>query len=425
MGMRITAIELGAELERRMGVRGELGVGEPGEFRRRLKMISRRLPGYLQTAEVCENLGVGSTTIHRYVEAGWIYSFVHKGRRHYLEADVRRIQENREYFSSLDAGRGGRRLPVAVSEIGIGAKGGLGIGLGEKGKFDAAVGLGGAVEGDIWVTNCEAAGMLGVAAGTMRRIADVRGFEVVCAVRMEPANVTSTLRRGRSRWYKLGDVMGEIQRREEVAIERSVPCGIFQRYHIPICIRTEMVAPPNDRLITVQEAANFLEVSRRRIGQLVASGKLFSWQKEPGKMGSRMYLSANQVGRYEQERERKRLALIEKGEDADRFPDYHAVWKEEIGFRSAEEYDAGSIMDRDFGEYFTVGQAAQILGTSKGNVRRYRITGKLTGYHRSGKSESLGSMAWWFYRKSEVLGLRDVLDGKRRMRGLRGFDGGF
>ena len=190
------------------------------------------------------------------------------------------------------------------------------------------------------------------------------------------------------------------------------------------CIRATVEAPPGDLLISRQEAAAILGVSLIRVTELVQQGRLFGWQRKPGRSGSRLWLSSNQVARYAASWDRVRRRAWREGtaipgeHTQARIPGLMTSREEFIDEHRLEEGGTKSL-ERDHGEYFSTPQVARELGISYSGVVSLRKRGVLLGYHlrkRYGPNKHHGN-PWWFYLKEDVWALK--LDPKYAERSKR------
>jgi excisionase family DNA binding protein len=181
---------------------------------------------------------------------------------------------------------------------------------------------------------------------------------------------------------KLSEVLALAEARERKTWQRGITPKQWKTDLRHPIVRTTIEAPPGDSLLTRTEAAHVLDVTLSKVSLLVAAGHLFAWQKEPGKPGSRMWLSASQVWRYANDPIRlKRKAA----QDSNRAPEPraeptdHDLWLEENRL-DPESAHAKSWLERDFGEFFTTAQAARELGITRASVHLLRHRGRLKGY---------------------------------------------
>ncbi|MEP6754834.1 MAG: helix-turn-helix domain-containing protein, partial [Chthonomonadales bacterium] len=247
--------------------------------------------------------------------------------------------------------------------------------------------------------------------------AKMRGFETQLAYEVDEPLMTRKGRRSKVRWYRLRDVMLYFRERELAEGAAAHPARLDGINRLHAYIRTQIVAPPGDLLITVAEAAQMLGVCNYNVGALVRKGRLFAWQKKPGRTGSRMWLSANQVRRYSHNpaRLKAREACFHgplKRDD----PDYNAIWRDDRGIPEKDELVKHGIMKVNFGRYYSSGQVAAILRVHPSCVYYLRIHGKLKAYKRDLFDPGEGRRTWWFYRKEDVHAFRDALFEKRRVR---------
>jgi hypothetical protein len=164
--------------------------------------------------------------------------------------------------------------------------------------------------------------------------------------------------------------------------------------------------------MTAREAAETLEVTPDRVGELVETGMLPAYQRRPGKRGSRLWLPSYYVmalaERPEHLERRERYAAGAEGAASRLVPEW-----EEKDLSAYDPYQPSPLTEHDYGEFYTARQAALLLGITVGSVRRLRKRGRLTGYHRKryphrdryrGPIYTVGRQ-WWFFRKEEVRAL--------------------
>lgn len=186
-------------------------------------------------------------------------------------------------------------------------------------------------------------------------------------------------------------------------------------------IRTTIEAPPNDILVTRAEAAQMLGVSVSKISELVAKGRLFGWQTQPGKSGVPLYLSGNQVIRYRDDPDRlKRRAAYNRGPKPPSPLGQETegeIWLENTGLAVARRESIKSNLDRNHGEFLNTRQVAKMLHVTTGAVATLRKRGRLNGYQKPRTKEDGGGHKWWFYRRKDIDEL--LLDGEYRRRSAR------
>jgi len=171
--------------------------------------------------------------------------------------------------------------------------------------------------------------------------------------------------------------------------------------------------PPEwvDKLITVADAAAFLQVTPGRVRELVRLGRLPGLQTQPGRQGSRLMIPAYYVGTLamrQDYRERRERYVRSVGQPRK----LHAAW-EKWGL---QEYDpcawGPSAMVERRGLY-TTRQAALRLGVTPDQVLRLRRQGELTGLRKPGESPG-GGQRWWYFEQQEVEERRIVTQQARR-----------
>jgi predicted XRE-type DNA-binding protein len=263
--------------------------------------------------------------------------------------------------------------------------------------------------GDRRLTLAEAAELLGLSKPTVHRMARSGQLAFEKVKRFDP----ESSRRRATRTvlsFRLADVMAAGDARERKAWQRTIPEERWNRKTAgkPF-IRTKIETPPNDLLITPVEAARMLGVSQPLISNLVRRGRLFGWQEHPGKQGSRLWLSGNQVQRYANDPERLKRREAHKRGQREPSPTGQEtndeIWREDVGLADGVQFSLKSTVQRDYGEFFNTRQAAKALGVSKGAVGALRERGRLSGYQKPRNKKDGGGTKWWFYRKDDVYNL--------------------
>ena len=178
-------------------------------------------------------------------------------------------------------------------------------------------------------------------------------------------------------------------------------------------VRTKIEAPPGDRLITRQEAAGILQVRETRVTELVQSGRLFGFQEKPGRQGSRLWLSYNQLMRYAASWDRVRRRAWHDGTAV---PGEHTqaqvpgLMTPTEDFMEQYRLEEGGTknLERNHGEFFSTRQVARELGVSPQAVHNMRRRGDLLAFRRRRprSPESTGLRCWWFFRKEDVWALK-------------------
>src|SRR5258708_11705811 len=184
----------------------------------------------------------------------------------------------------------GRRVVRGVD----GVRGVNGV-KGEAGPFESH---------EYWIRVQEAAEILNVSTSNVFILAKQGRFTRVKGERPGAGRPNVLKRRYAYSWFLLDEILR--CRDERDSKRRTISPAEWKRDLRHPIIRTDLTAPANDELIPVKEAARILNVHRTTVSHLVAEGKLFGWQKEPGKPGVRLWLSLNQVCRYAQNPERLR-----------------------------------------------------------------------------------------------------------------------
>ena len=185
----------------------------------------------------------------------------------------------------------------------------------------------------------------------------------------------------------------------------------------------------------MKEAAAILGVRLPRITELVLQGRLFGWQREPGKRGSKVWLSENQVYRYASDPERIRRRNLRLGIDGKRktkngnceagFEGVYTVrehFRDETGLVAAP---GNRNIELNHGEYFSTRQVARELGISRSGVDRLRKQGTLLGFRRRSRPGAGFGNPWWFFLKSDVFALKHDPEYRRlHARNLQARSGG-
>ena len=226
----------------------------------------------------------------------------------------------------------------------------------------------------------------------------------------------------------------------------------------------KLVAVPSRRVVDAGDsgwvgckvAAQILGVCSERMADLTRRGALPVYQRKPGQRGSRLYFRVADVERLavRQEHVSRRERLLH-GEQDNRWGGEQATsgfptgafgnddlsldiqtiencklqidncklrrrrrfvpeWEE----KRLAEYDPLSpspLTTRDYGEFYTVRQVAQMLGVTTGRVREMRKSGRLRGEQRParywnhkwrGREPTKGTSRWWFFKKEDVHALQ-------------------
>src|SRR5262249_25423029 len=98
-------------------------------------------------------------------------------------------------------------------------------------------------------------------------------------------------------------------------------------------------------------------------------------------------------------------------------PLYNEEWLEDTGLAARIDSPRRPNLDRDFGEYFTTAQTAQLLKVNKNAVHCLPRPGPLTGWQKPPSKEHGFGNRWWFYKKEDVYNL--LADGEHRKRHKR------
>ena len=157
-----------------------------------------------------------------------------------------------------------------------------------------------------------------------------------------------------------------------------------------------------------------LGVLPNRVQKLVKAGRLFGWQKDPGKKGSRLWLSWNQVNRYagSWDRTRRRawwdkkaIPGVDKQAVEPGLLSEHDLFMETYRLKP----DGAKNLERHHGDYFSARQAARELGVKPTTVHQMRMNGTLMGYRRRRPNtlNKTGRRLWWFFLKEDVWALKE------------------
>jgi predicted site-specific integrase-resolvase len=161
-----------------------------------------------------------------------------------------------------------------------------------------------------------------------------------------------------------------------------------------------------DRPISTIEAASILNVRPATLRQRFRIGRLFVWRGTPEKPGNKWFFSEKQIRRYAadplrlERRERwfagktGRNLLNEEGK-----LNHHGAWLRDRGLLATLHSAKGS---RDYGEEYSSGQAARVLGVSVGVLQCMRRSGRLKGVRRN----PYNIRSYWFFKKSDVHALQ-------------------
>lgn len=198
-------------------------------------------------------------------------------------------------------------------------------------------------------------------------------------------------------------------RREQRRSRTDIAPHVWNERMVRPIICTKIEPPPGDRLIGRQEAAFLLGIAQKRVSRLVATGRLFGWQKQPGRSGSALWLSERQVVRYGNDPDRlaRRAAYFREargpsplGKETE-----SEVWMEDRGLASALKYARSTSEDREHGEFFNSRQTAKLLGIGRRTLNNLMHRGRIAGYQKARSSQDGAGNKWWFYRKDDVYNL--------------------
>jgi hypothetical protein len=210
----------------------------------------------------------------------------------------------------------------------------------------------------------------------------------------------------RSPQFSAAEVYALAEARDRKQSRAGFTAGQWNGRMVKPFIRTEIVAPENDYFISRAEAGAMLGMSATGVSNLVGRGRLFGWQAEPGKPGSRLFLSANQVARYRDDPDRKRRSEAAKrgprdpsplGEETD-----NELWMEDNGMADSIRLAVKSNLDRQHGDFLNAQQAAKMLGITPKTLLSLRQRGRIAGYQRARIKRDSGGHKWWFFRRTDV-----------------------
>jgi plasmid maintenance system antidote protein VapI len=412
----------------------------PGAFRKEDRMERKVVDGYESVCveEAAALLGVKRNRVMVLHKEERLLGERVDGRLWLRMEDIGRWRERQAHYRSRAPRK--RRTPVCMWR---------GEKRGKRGDYKEPEVLGAHYR----ITLTQAAEMLNVTKTRMVQLARIHALDSVRAVC--PADVLAKRAvspHGRpQRWFLLGEVTLLELRREREAAGRGVhPATWTGDLRLPV-VRSTVEAPANDRLITKEEAAELLGVKPGTVLRLVKRARLFAWQKQPNRPGSRKWFSEAQVLRYRDRPERLKgraawelgmgrarmkdeggrmkhrldeededyeeptnvVGLVKRGavwvsaraeEPAGMKPE-HRRWMEEVGMGHLIEDAGGRCWERRHGDYYSSKQTAEVLGVPKLAVKRLRESGRLTGYKMPPHKGAGGGNRWWLYRKEEVLAL--------------------
>src|SRR5207302_709428 len=89
-------------------------------------------------------------------------------------------------------------------------------------------------------------------------------------------------------------------------------------------------------------------------------------------------------------------------------------WKPEVGMPTVFMGDRN--LRKDHGEYYTLRQAAEVLGCSRGTVRDKVRSGILKGYHAATNNPNAkwNERRWYFVKKEDVHDLKGSREYRKR-----------
>ena len=358
----------------------------------RLRELNRRPPpGYISVEEVMDKLNIGKRTVFTLAAHNSWPGILKCGRRYFAESSVNKTSQIRrapsfkpEHITPMEQKSGQKQKLIGNRSSPLGQ---------EKDVTD----------GHMWVSSKLAAEWLNVTRAHVHDIAKKANFETTHCRKPSDALGQPAINGRFTAWFRLRDVILEITRREKAQSTAFDPT-VYNRYSTKPCIRTEIVAPEGDYLISIKDAAAILEIGPRCVAHYVESGRLFAWQKNPGRRGSRMYLSMNQVVRYSQNETRlRRRSLRLQGPDQEFITETERWWwLEEHDMAHASETGHGSKSNKNYGEYYSSQQAMRVLNIGWDALANLRKRGRITAYQRPKAKKDGAGNKWWFYKKDEV-----------------------
>jgi hypothetical protein len=184
---------------------------------------------------------------------------------------------------------------------------------------------------------------------------------------------------------------------------------------------------PGETLITTQQAAEILGITKEAVTNLVRRGLLPAYQKRPGQQGSPLLLREIQVMNlaaqpgYQRRRASadKRFASQSPNDPITQSPNDPITQRPDDPNMTSgwPDHDLPPVPQRgptvtsgrDYGEYYTTRQAAIVLGVSPSRIRAMCRTGRLKGIQRRPRwkkhpyrREPCTGNRWWFFRKEDV-----------------------
>jgi DNA-binding CsgD family transcriptional regulator len=252
---------------------------------------------------------------------------------------------------------------------------------------------------EIWITGHLAADYLGIAYVSFHALAKRRG--VVAKTRKElclqPGEGQG--KRPISKLYALSHIHLLMDERDALASWRNYTPAEWRQYHSWRPPRNADIDdfPANDTRITVPEAAHILGCSIATVYAHIRRGRLFAWQKTPGKQGSRIYLSLMQVTRYANIPERAGIQVADPEKQ-----EYDRNFLHKCRIDPETKRKSGDYQHRDYGDCYTTFQTAAYLGITPGAVRALVRNRRLQAHHRPLKPGENINHKWLFFLKEDV-----------------------
>ncbi len=166
---------------------------------------------------------------------------------------------------------------------------------------------------------------------------------------------------------------------------------------------------PDDELITTHQAAAILGIRPDAVSGLARRGVIPCWQKQPGKQGSPLKLSLHYVERLLDRPDYQRRREVYNKRYTQEPRSFQAAW-EEHDIEPTPVNGPTEFSTRDRGLFYTVRQAADILGVDRTAVRQLIWNGRLQAERRKqkrkrdafGRLQFGGGTRWWFIKKTDL-----------------------
>ncbi|MEP6755923.1 MAG: helix-turn-helix domain-containing protein [Chthonomonadales bacterium] len=229
--------------------------------------------------------------------------------------------------------------------------------------------------------------------------------------------------------YLEEDVYELAERRAQQQEDHPVGQGYRAHFHrwgnradasrLPL-MKQERITDTPDRYFTSREVAEMLGVAIGTVSGLAMRGLLPCYQKHPGKTGSRLYFRSWDIQcLYMNEEYQKYRRAYDSGrrgirkESVEWEPIFGRVLSRDLGD------DGRRAIKRNYGKYFSIRQAAKVLGVHISAVRRMVKAHRIPATHaKSWKKSEYAAVQMWLILKSDVFALlRDEDYLKRSARG--------